>query len=144
MKTQEYVFNLLWVDDDVELLEPLRWTLEYHGFMVRTVASYAEALVLLAGGEKFDGLLTDVIIPYGPDRGSLEPNLGLSLAEYAAARGVGAVAFLTVVPLSEVQEKYEAVKAKHPLVKLNYYNKLFLLEPFTIESLMESLKPRRS
>ena len=139
MKERDLV-NLLWADDDSDLmLEPLGRRLIRHGFVLDKAKTYTEALDRLRDG-KVESTLVDIILPYSSGGGALGYDLGLALGERAAAQGVRAVVFLTVVPLLEVSEKYGELIKKYPQVRFAYFDKTLLLEPNTIEVLAESLR----
>jgi CheY-like chemotaxis protein len=135
--------NLLWADDDsTQLLEPLGRRLERNGFRLVKATNYTDALDLLNVKGQADALLADIILPHSSGRGVLGYDLGLELADRASEQGIWAVAFLTVVPLDEVIDKFERLKRKYPRVRFTYFDKIFLLEPNTIEVLSEALKPQ--
>jgi len=138
-----HITNLLWADDDSRLmLKPLQWGLERGNFRVSLVGSYAEAIEMLDDAPlQFESLLVDTILPRAMP-GTLHPFTGLSLAEYAAQKGIRCVVFLSVVAHTEVVEKYNSIKNTYPNVHFDYVNKLMLLEPYAIEQLIDSLTPR--
>lgn len=136
--------NLLWADDDSEiLLEPLGRILERQGFILTKAKNYTDAIRLLEEG-RVDSLLADIILPYADGIGTLNSALGLNLAEAASSRGVRAVTFLTIVPLSDVLDKYTQLKEMYPRVQFQYLDKALLLELNTLEQLSESLSPRET
>ena len=133
--------NLLWADDDNEgMLNPLSWAIEKAGFQLVKATNYTDARKLLEAGH-IHSLLVDIILPHASGTGTLGSNLGIELAEFAAQNGVRAVSFLTVVLQSEVSKGYKGLKRTHNKVKFNYFDKLLLLEPNTINALMQSLQP---
>lgn len=141
---ENHIVNLLWADDDCEqLLNPLGWRLEKNHFRLWKKTTYAQAQDVLRT-ESIESLLVDIILPHASGIGTLGSNLGLDLADFAARNGVKCMAFLTVVPHYEVRESYEKLKRLYPMIKFTYIDKLTLLEPNTIESLVESLKPNHS
>ena len=140
-----HIANLLWADDDSTLmLKPLQWGLERGGFRIWPSTSYAEALEKLdTAPEPFESLLVDTILPRA-EPGTLHPFTGLTLAAHAAQQGVRSIVFLSVVAQSEVGEQYEEIVKAYRNVRFHYVNKLFLLEPYAIENLIDLLKSHTS
>lgn len=143
--SNHHITDLLWADDDSKLmLKPLQWGLERGGFRVSLVGSHDEAIYMLENGPvTFESLLVDTILPRATP-GTSHPFTGLSLAEYAAHKGIRCIAFLSVVAHTEVIEKYNFLRNNFPDVRFHYTNKLMLLEPYAIEQLVDSLKPPTS
>lgn len=136
-----HIVSLLWADDDCEqLLTPLGWRFEQKHFRMWKTTTYSQAYDVLQT-ENIESLLVDIILPHSSGVGTLGSNLGLDLADFAARNGVTCISFLTVVLRVEVSLKYEKLKSDYPQVRFGYVDKLVLLEPNTIDSLVESLKP---
>jgi hypothetical protein len=137
------VANLLWADDDCEeFLDPLGRTLKRNGFLVNKATSYTDGIQVLTTN-KIHSVLVDIILPHAHGTGALGYDLGLVLAKKAVGLGVGAVTFLTVVPQGEVQTNYEKLRSEHPGIRFAYFDKTLLLEPNTIESVVQSLTPTK-
>src|SRR5207248_2135000 len=100
-------------DDCEELLDPLSWRFERNGFRLWKATNYTDALEILRT-KNIDSLLVDIILPHASGTGTLGSNLGLELADLAAKQGVKSIAFLTVVLVTEVTEKYERLKNNYP------------------------------
>ncbi len=135
------ITNLLWSDDDCnEFLDPLGRSLKRNGFVLRKATNYTDALAVLIA-EEIQSLLVDIILPHASGTGALGFDLGLILADRAADLGVRAVTFLTVVRKDEVLENFKKLREDYPHVRFSYFDKTTLLEPNSIESILESLKP---
>lgn len=139
---ERHIVNLLWADDEcIGILNPLSWEIEENGFRLRRNTNYTDALELLKT-ENFQSLLVDIILPHstGTGSGTLESNLGIELADFAARRGVRAISFLTVMLQSEVAEKLDALEKNYPQVRFAFFDKLMLLERNNIAELLEFLR----
>jgi hypothetical protein len=142
--SEPHVVNLLWADDDCEhLLNPLGWRFEQNHFRLWKRTNYSEAQDVLKI-ETIESLLVDIILPYASGAGTLRSNLGMELAGFAAQKGVKCITFLTVVLREEVDDSYKKLEKEYPQVRFEYINKLLLLEPNTIEGLVQSLKPNHA
>jgi CheY-like chemotaxis protein len=134
--------RLLWTDDDCnDFLEPLGRTLRRGGFDLTKATNYQDAMKKIEGGEKFESALLDIILPHAGGAGALAPDLGINLATHLAISGVGAISFLTVVRQDEVAEKYKELKTRFEGVRFEYLDKTQLLEPGTIERMINFLTP---
>ncbi|MFZ0772838.1 MAG: hypothetical protein WCA49_10930 [Candidatus Sulfotelmatobacter sp.] len=137
------MIQLLWADDDGdEVLEPLGRRLIRKGdFSLIKVVSYSEAIERLAESRvpHIPALLVDTILPHGLDSGALRMDLGILLADKAAEQGVKSVAFLSVVRLDEVLDKFTDLQDRHPRVKWSYFDKITLFDPGMIDSLVKAL-----
>ncbi len=82
----------------------------------------------------------DIILPYDSDgRGSLKTYSGIDLAEHAAAQGVEIIAFLTVVRLAEVEDRFRDLQTSYPTVNFSYFDKTDLLRGHQLKTLVDSL-----
>jgi hypothetical protein len=139
--------NLLWADDDCErFLLPLGRILEKdERFNLTQVKHYAGAISHLRHSEtvtnmRVKSILVDIILPYDTDgRGALMSYSGLKLAEHAAAHGVAAISFLTVVRLGEVEDRFRELQISFPDVNFNYFDKTDLLKRHELHNLIDSL-----
>lgn len=138
--------HLLWADDDCNrLLMPLGRIIERNGHLILAKAtSYVTAMSKLneshlTNNTRIDSLLVDIILPYAEGSGALASDLGLMLAERSITMGVKRIAFLTVVRLDEVIDKYNELVAKNPDVRFTYYDKTTLLEHKEIDNMIEHL-----
>lgn len=140
-KGREMVTNLLWTDDDCnEFLDPLSRKLRKHGFILTKATNYTDAIAALVA-EDIQSLLVDIILPHASGTGALASDLGLVLADRSVGYGIKAITFLTVVRMDEVLEDYKSLKKKHPEVRFSFFDKTLLLEPNSIEKIVQSLKP---
>jgi hypothetical protein len=82
----------------------------------------------------------DIILPYDTEgRGALISYSGIKLAERAAAEGVEAIAFLTVVRLAEVEDRFRELQTSYPDVSFSYFDKTDLLRRHELQNLIDSL-----
>lgn len=138
--------HLLWADDDCNgLLVPLGRLLTRKGhFIVAKAEGYSTAMQKLdeargAENTKIQTLLLDIILPFADGSGALASDLGLTLAERSVNYGVKTIAFLTVVRLDEVIDKYNALVSNNLDVRFAYFDKTTMLEPNELEALIEYL-----
>ena len=132
--------TLLWADDDsCKILEPLGRLLMNRGFTLTKAISY-KAAVAQIDGMQFDALLLDTILPHSDGHGALASYLGITLAQYAAERGVPKVAFLTVVRQDEIIDRYDILQKTHLATQFSYFDKTTLLEPNRLDVLISRLR----
>jgi DNA-binding response OmpR family regulator len=138
--------NVLFADDDCdEFLAPLDRRLRKAGFNVTTALTYREAVQALevaqgAKNTRIHSLLVDIILPFDRDgRGALMSDLGMKLANHAAALGVSAVAFLTVVRRDEVADTFADLERTYGDVRFGYFDKTDLLSRQELKNLIEFL-----
>lgn len=139
--------NILWADDDCDrFLAPLgRILRKKQNLSLKTALTYCEAIDILntsriADHEKTDSLLLDIILPFDNEgRGALMADLGIKLADTAAASGIKVVAFLTVVRRDEVADRFVDLQNTHPRTKFEYFDKTDLLARNELTSLIELL-----
>lgn len=133
--------TLLWVDDDsFDSLEPLARRLQRSSFHLDRAVDYMEAMAKLLAGD-FHSLLLDVILPRAKGYAVLTYDLGMSLADQAADRGVKNIVFFSVVQYEEVFEKYSELKRRYNgTITFSYLDKTRLLEPNFINVMIERLK----
>jgi len=141
--------NVLFADDDCDdFLAPLDRRLRKAGFNVTNALTYrdaANALVVAQGAKntRIQSLLVDIILPFDRDgRGALMSDLGMKLANDAAALGVSAIAFLTVVRRDEVADTYSDLERTYSEVRFGYFDKTELLSRQELKNLIEFLGAR--
>lgn len=135
------LINLLWADDDShDSLDPLARRLIRAKFHLERAVDYMEAITKISTGD-FHSILLDVILPRAKGSAVLTYDLGMVLAERAAAAGVKNIVFLSVVQQEEVFDKYSELKAKYNgVITFSYLDKTKLLEPNFIPEMIERLK----
>ena len=138
--------NVLFADDDCgDFLAPLDRRLRKAGFNVTTAITYRDALHALEVAQrvkhtKIQSLLVDIILPFDRDgRGALISDLGMKLANDAAALGVSVIAFLTVVRLDEVADTFYDLERTYADVRFGYFDKTELLSRQELKNLIEFL-----
>lgn len=135
---------VLWVDDDANgLLSPLHRILQRSGLKIETATSFVEGMERLTNN-KYSAVLLDIILPYAEGAGALASDLGLTLAERCVTSGVKVVAFLTVLRLDEVIDKYNELVNTYLDTKFTYFDKATLLEQDQIETLIGYLADSKS
>jgi DNA-binding NtrC family response regulator len=145
MKPEMDLLHLLWADDDsYEALEPLGRRLEKAKFRLSKVVDYVTAIAELDGADEIQCVLLDVILPHAQGSGSLAFDLGMTLANRAANRGVKTIVFLTVVRIDDVLEKFNELKLDFPNVEFSYVDKTQLLEPHAFDNLAQCLRKTRN
>jgi len=131
--------RLLWADDDsLNSLEPFGRKLERAGFRVIRVVDYVSAIEEL-NDAGIHSVLLDVILPHEQGSGSLAYDLGITLAEQAAAKGIRTIVFLTVVRKDDILEKYEDLNNRFTEVNFDYFDKTQLLEAHVFTELRNRL-----
>ncbi|MEF7617384.1 ATP-binding protein [Aquincola sp. MAHUQ-54] len=108
--------HLLVVEDDALIASVTTGALEAEGYAVRLCTTADEAMAVLRGGEQFDVLFTDVVMP-----GKLN---GLDLVRWCAAERPG----LPVVVTTGYAENLNSISAE------------ILRKPYDIEALIASLE----
>ena len=142
MAQEAELVRLLWADDDsLDSLESFGRKLGRNGFLVTRVVDYVSATVALKDAD-IKSLLLDVILPHEQGSGSLAYDLGMTLAGYAAARGIRSIVFLTVVRKDDVLEKYNDLESRYPDVEFNYFDKTQLLEKHVFTDLKNRLNSK--
>lgn len=135
--------KVLWVDDDASgSLEPLARRLRRAGISL-DIATTFDAAERRLQQTSYSAVLIDIILPYSLGRGSLEVDLGIKLARrirqgdyYSSLNGTRRdiqLVFLTVVQEEEVADGISGLGAE-------YFDKIGLLEPGTIEKLIHALR----
>jgi len=137
--------SLLWADDDsLDALEALTEDLEDANFQLERAVDFLGAVKRLEDGG-VQALLLDVILPHARGSGSLAYDLGMTLAELAAAKfGVKSVVFLTVVRKSEVADRYNRLGSDHAGVEFAYFDKTQLFEKHVMENIFNCLRARKA
>jgi len=136
--------SVLWADDDAQhSLLSLHWLLTKRGLAVDTAFNYVGAHDLIVERSRaatpFHSALLDVILPFAPQKTTLQSYLGFKLAEDALSHGVQAVAFLTVVRQIEVLDEFQDIQRRYGQTRFAYVDKLRLLEGSTIDELISFL-----
>ena len=136
--------RLLWADDDsLDSLDPLGQDLEDAGFRLTRVVDYVGATDALKDSS-IKSLLLDVILPHEQGSGSLAYDLGMTLAEYAASKGIRTIVFLTVVRQDEVFDKYVDLRKRfHPHVTFDFFDKTQLMETNVFNDLVNRLNSKK-
>ncbi|MDT7687243.1 MAG: hypothetical protein QOE46_2 [Acidobacteriota bacterium] len=141
----EPLVQLLWADDDsTDALEALADYLDDANFQLERAVDYQSAINKLEENGGIQSLLLDVILPKARGSGSLAYDLGITLADRAAERGVKSIVFLTVVRRSEVVDKYNELVSKYPDVEFSYFDKTRLLEKHVLENMFHCLRTTKS
>jgi DNA-binding NtrC family response regulator len=132
--------NILWADDDCEgFLSGLGDILTDEGFILSKASNFTEAVNHLENpSNQFDSALLDVILPN--DIGAFTTELGLSLAEKVAQKGIKRILFLSVVRHESVMTKIGSFKSKFEQALVKYFDKTTLLEPGEIDKIINFLK----
>jgi CheY-like chemotaxis protein len=132
--------NILWADDDCEgFLSGLGDILIDEGFILSKAGSYTEAVEHLENpSNQFDSALLDVILPN--EIGAFTTELGLSLAEKVAQKGIKRILFLSVVRHESVMIKIGKFTSKFEEALVKYFDKTTLLEPGEIDKIINFLK----
>ena len=134
--------RLLWADDDsLNSLEPFGRKLERAGFRVIRVVDYVSAIEEL-NDAGIHSVLLDVILPHELGAGSLAYDLGITLAEQAAVKGIRTIVFLTVVRKDDILEKYEDLTERFTAVRFDYFDKTQLLEKHVFDELKNRLNSK--
>ncbi len=129
--------KLLFVDDDAEVLRGITRRLADAGFEVDVALDAQTAMHRLEEGE-YGAVLVDLLLPsrldYGPGKSLFA---GLDLLENLKAQASDEeekprAAVLSVVRREEIEDRLKALGA-------TYFNKVDLLEPGTMEKLMDAL-----
>lgn len=107
---------ILWVDDDIELMSADILSLEDEGFVIQTATSLYKAKEIIMSGQKFDLVITDLMMPHGDinlDKDGQAKYLGLEIAKLAREKlGNIPVLCLTVVIDSPVFEDLKKMRVE--------------------------------
>ncbi len=117
-KEKPQMKKIMVVDDELDILEPIKETLERGGYAVVTASSADDCLKKVQTGEKPDLILMDIIMPGTPVR-EIIPKLGNIK-----------VVYLSAVRISD-GERQEIVKGKNILD--------FMLKPFELSVLLKKV-----
>jgi hypothetical protein len=135
--------QVLWADDDsIGLLRSLSRFIERRGAVLTRAINYDDAIAHIRqyGLVRSDfSLLADIILPISEGRGALSPYLGIDLAREALNSGATRVAFLSVVPETEIASDLNRLVESYPNAYIRYFHKATLLEVNRISEILETL-----
>jgi hypothetical protein len=135
--------QVLWADDDsIGLLRSFSRFIERKGAVLTRAINYDDAITHIHQYELLRAefsLLADIILPISAGRGALSPYLGIDLAREALTSGATRVAFLSVVPETEIASDLNRLVESYPQATIRYFHKATLLEVNRISEIMAAL-----